>query len=241
MTTTDETHDQSGKTPEGLGRAAKGVMEKLGCEIWEETRIFPLENICAEHDSVAWDDELNACGFAVYVAYAALAAAGVAPPAPSAEVRCSGAGDCPAKEHEHGCFAERIAPSAARQKLIAEARRLGQRDWCLSVPDIAKDALNACADALAAPAPVGDNDRAMQIAQTIARAHAFTTATAVSIAEVAMKLAAPVDGAKLAEVIQNAEDGELCKNGWSREPGAGQHRAAQAVREYLDSLRGEGR
>ena len=39
--------------------------------------------------------------------------------------------------------------------LIAEARRLGQKDWCLSVPDQAKAVLNALADALEAqPAPL---------------------------------------------------------------------------------------
>ena len=57
----------------------------------------------------------------------------------------------------------------------------------------------------------------------------------------ALAAAPVVDEAKLAEVIQNAEDGDLCKNGWSRKPGPGQRRAAHAVREHLDGLRGGGR
>ena len=68
------THRALAAQPVTIEQAAKALMVTLGCELWTEVRMYPLEDICQEHDAAEWDETLGACGFAVELARVALAA-----------------------------------------------------------------------------------------------------------------------------------------------------------------------
>ena len=62
------------------------------------------------------------------------------------------------------------------------------------------------------------------------RCRSGLTAAAIVDGEPPCQATAPSpDRESLAQLIQNAEDGDLCSNGWNRAPGPAQRRAADAI------------